>query len=270
MKITAGIDVGSTATKAVIFDGSILGWSVIPTGWNPKEAGTRVFNEAMERAGITWEQVDKIIGTGYGRISLPFIDKKVTEITCHARGAKFLFPETRTVIDIGGQDSKVIAVDDDGAVADFVMNDKCAAGTGRFLQVMTGVLDITLEELGKLAAKEEPVPINAMCTVFAESEIIGLLAQGVSKEAIASGIIDTIAKKLLSLTARVPCISEITFSGGVASNPEICRILSRGLRVRFNVPNEPQVVGALGAAIIGQEIGGSNHTRRVLNETRDT
>lgn len=250
--ITAGIDVGSIAAKAVIFDGSILGSAIIPTGWNPKEAGNRVFAEALNQAGVAREQVKKIVGTGYGRISLPFIDRKATEITCHARGAGFLFPGTRTVIDIGGQDSKVVAVGTDGGVADFVMNDKCAAGTGRFLQVMTGVLDITLEELGRMAAQSEPAAINAMCTVFAESEIIGLLAQGVSKEAIASGIIDTIAKKLLSLTARVPCVSEITFTGGVANNPEICRILSRGLGVSFNIPAQPQLVGALGAAIIGQ------------------
>ncbi len=251
--ITAGIDVGSTATKAVIFDGTaILGQSVMPTGWNPREAGRQVFEEALARAGITEAGVSAIVGTGYGRISLPFIDRKVTEITCHARGARFLFPGTRTVIDIGGQDSKVISVGEDGAVTDFVMNDKCAAGTGRFLQVMTGVLDITLEELGEMALKAEPAAINSMCTVFAESEIIGLLAQGTAKEAIAAGIIKTIAGKLQSLTARVPFIEEVTFSGGVANNPAICRMLSASLGVKFNVPPEPQIVGALGAAVIGR------------------
>lgn len=243
--LTAGIDVGSTATKAVIFDGTkILGQAVIPTGWNPKEAGRQVYAEALKEAGLTEKDVNKIIGTGYGRISLPFIDKKVTEITCHARGAKYLFPQTKTVIDIGGQDSKVISVNEDGTVADFVMNDKCAAGTGRFLQVMTGVLDITLEELGQMGLKAEPAGINSMCTVFAESEIIGLLAQGVPKEAIASGIVNTVAKKLLSLTARVPCNSEITFTGGVANNPAICKILSKNLRIEFNIPADPQIVGA--------------------------
>jgi len=251
--ISAGIDVGSTATKAVIFDGTIRGMAIIPTGWNPKEAGRNVFVEALDKAGLRERDVDMIIGTGYGRVSLSFIDRKVTEITCHAKGARFLFPKTRTVIDIGGQDSKVIAVAEDGSVADFIMNDKCAAGTGRFLQVMTGVLDLTLDELGQMALRSKPVSINSMCTVFAESEIIGLLAQEVSKEAIASGIVQTIAQKMMSLTARVPCLEEITFSGGVANNPEICAILSASLGCKFNIPNQPQIVGALGAAIAGFE-----------------
>ncbi|HZK54906.1 MAG TPA: acyl-CoA dehydratase activase [Desulfosporosinus sp.] len=251
--ITAGIDVGSTATKAVIFDGTIRSMAIVPTGWNPKEAGRSVFNEALTRAGLLEQDIERIIGTGYGRVSLSFIDKKVTEITCHAKGAKFLFPKTRTVIDIGGQDSKVIAIAEDGAVADFIMNDKCAAGTGRFLQVMTGVLDITLDELGRLASGTKPASINSMCTVFAESEIIGLLAQEVTKEAIASGIVQTIAQKMMSLTSRVPCLEEITFSGGVANNPEICAILSSAFGAKFNIPNRPQLVGALGAAIVGFE-----------------
>lgn len=251
--ITAGIDVGSTATKAVIFDGTIISMAIAPTGWNPKEVGRNVFNEALVKVGLQERDIDMIIGTGYGRVSLSFIDKKMTEITCHAKGAKFLFPKTRTVIDIGGQDSKVIAVAEDGSVADFIMNDKCAAGTGRFLQVMTGVLDITLDELGQMASLSKPVSINSMCTVFAESEIIGLLAQEVTKEAIASGIVQTIANKMMSLTSRVPCLDEITFSGGVANNPEICAILSSALGAKFNAPKQPQIVGALGAAIVGFE-----------------
>lgn len=251
--IAAGIDVGSTATKAVIFDGTIIGTAIIPTGWNPKDAGRKVYLEALHNAGLQEGDVAKIIGTGYGRVSLSFIDKKVTEITCHAKGAKFLYPQTSTVIDIGGQDSKVIAVAKDGLVNDFIMNDKCAAGTGRFLQVMTGILDITLDELGQMASGSAPVNLNSMCTVFAESEIIGLLAQGVAKESIASGIVQTIAKKLISLTSKVPCLEEITFTGGVANNPEICTILSSKLGVRFNIPQEPQIVGALGAAVVGFE-----------------
>ncbi|HWQ40579.1 MAG TPA: acyl-CoA dehydratase activase [Desulfosporosinus sp.] len=251
--ITAGIDVGSTATKAVIFDGAIRSMAIAPTGWNPKEAGRNIFNEALNKAGLLERDIDMIVGTGYGRVSLSFIGKKVTEITCHAKGAKFLFPQTRTIIDIGGQDSKVIAVAEDGSVVDFIMNDKCAAGTGRFLQVMTGILDISLDELGRMASGSKPVNINSMCTVFAESEIIGLLAQGVTKEAIASGIVQTIATKMMSLTSRVPCLEEITFSGGVANNPEICAILSSVFGAEFNIPDQPQIVGALGAAIVGFE-----------------
>ncbi|MDR3600036.1 MAG: acyl-CoA dehydratase activase [Desulfosporosinus sp.] len=251
--ITAGIDVGSIATKAVIFDGTIRSMAIIPTGWNPKEAGRIVFLEALNKAGLDERDVNTVVGTGYGRVSLSFIDKKVTEITCHAKGARFLFPQTRTVIDIGGQDSKVIAVAEDGSVVDFIMNDKCAAGTGRFLQVMTGILDISLDELGQMAAGSKPVSINSMCTVFAESEIIGLLAQAVSKAAIAAGIVQTIANKMISLTSRVLCLEEITFSGGVANNPEICAILSSAFGAEFNIAHQPQIVGALGAAIVGFE-----------------
>ncbi len=283
--ITAGIDVGSSAAKAVIFDGKVLSWIVIPTGWNPKEAGTLAFQQALAKAELSSSQVTRIIGTGYGRISLPFIDQKVTEITCHAKGAAYLFPNTRTVIDIGGQDCKVISLNEKGSVLDFVMNDKCAAGTGRFLQVMTGVLDMTLAELGaeaestatkdsqdskysqdrqegkyseedidriKPVGRVEPVIINSMCTVFAESEIIGLLAQGVPKAAIASGIINSIANRIKSLTGRVACRDEITFTGGVALNPAICRQLSTELGLHFNIPVEPQIIGALGAAILAQ------------------
>ncbi len=248
--ITAGIDVGSSATKAVIFNEKVLSWTVIPTGWNPREAGAEAFRRALKKAEIMRSEVGRVIGTGYGRISLPFIDQKVTEITCHARGAAYLFPDTRTVIDIGGQDCKVISLDKEGAVLDFVMNDKCAAGTGRFLQVMTGVLDITLDDLGQLADMGEPAQINSMCTVFAESEIIGLLAQGVPKENIAAGIIKSVANRVTSLTGRVACREEITFTGGVALNQSVCNILSSELGLRFNIPPEPQIIGALGAALI--------------------
>ncbi|MHB8171719.1 MAG: acyl-CoA dehydratase activase [Thermincolia bacterium] len=251
--ITAGIDVGSSAAKAVIFEGTVLGLAVKPTGWDPKEAGEEVFRLALEKAGVARAEVVRVIGTGYGRISLPFIDRKVTEITCHAKGAAHLFPGTRTVIDIGGQDCKVITLDQEGNVQDFVMNDKCAAGTGRFLQVMTGVLDITLDELGQLAHDGEPAQINSMCTVFAESEIIGLLAQGVAKGAIVAGIVHSIANRMKSLTGRVSCLDQVTFTGGLAQNPSICAKLSTELGLGFNVPAQPQIVGALGAALIARE-----------------
>lgn len=195
--------------------------------------------------------VESIVGTGYGRVSLPIFDKKVTEITCHARGAHYLFPETRTVVDIGGQDSKVIALDDDGSVAEFIMNDKCAAGTGRFLQVMAGVLDVSLEELASLASGAKPAKISSMCTVFAESEIVGLLAQGVGKGEIAAGIFDSIARRIQGLAGRIRFSDKVTFSGGVAQNPAICRAVGDGLGVEMRVPHAPQLVGALGAAIMG-------------------
>lgn len=251
--LTAGIDVGSTATKAVLFDGEIISSVVMPTGWNPREAGLEAFEKVMNQSKVASHQVKKIIGTGYGRISLPFIDKKVTEITCHAKGAAFLFPSTRTVIDIGGQDCKVISTEENGIVSDFVMNDKCAAGTGRFLQTMTGILDMTLDELGQAAVEGDPVQINSMCTVFAESEVIGLLAHGVPKEAIAAGVVKSIANRINGLRGRVACRETVTFTGGLAQNSHICYLISSELGVKFNNPAKPQIVGALGAAIIAQE-----------------
>jgi len=251
--LTAGIDIGSTATKAVLFDGEVRGSAMVPTGWDPKEAGLAAYRQALEAAGIAEGAVRCIVGTGYGRVSLPIFDRRVTEITCHARGAFHLFPGTRTVVDIGGQDSKVIALDESGAVADFIMNDKCAAGTGRFLQVMAGVLDASLDELGALAVGADPVQISSMCTVFAESEIIGLLARGVAKGRIAAGIFDAIARRIQGLAGRVALREQVTFSGGVALNPEISRIIGAGLGVALQLPRDPQLVGALGAALLGFE-----------------
>ncbi len=249
--ISAGVDVGSTATKAVVFGGGVLGKALLPTGWNPREAGLQALHEALRQASVTQQQVKAVVGTGYGRISLPFIDRKVTEVTCHARGANFLVPSTRLIVDIGGQDSKIIAVNADGSVADFLMNDKCAAGTGRFLQVMTGVLDLSLDELGEMALEHEPVPVSSMCAVFAESEVIGLLSRGVSKGAIAAGVIESISRRIQALAGRMPSADEVTFTGGLARNRAVCRRLSEALARPLRVPENPQMVGALGAALIG-------------------
>jgi predicted CoA-substrate-specific enzyme activase len=251
--ISVGIDIGSTATKAVVFNGEILGQALLPTGWDPKEAGLLAFQGALDMAGITEDRVEHIVGTGYGRISLPVFTRRVTEITCHARGAHHLHPGTRTVIDIGGQDCKVISLNTDGSVADFIMNDKCAAGTGRFLQVMAGILDVSLDELGALAAGAEPAPLSSMCTVFAESEVIGLLARGTGKGSIAAGIIDTIARRIQGLAGRVPLMEIVTFTGGIAQNSDICKTIAVSLGARLHVPANPQFVGALGAALIGCE-----------------
>lgn len=251
--VSVGIDIGSTATKAVIFKGKILGKAMVPTGWDPKEAGLLAFRSALKQAGIAEARAEHIVGTGYGRISLPIFTSRVTEITCHARGAHYLHPCTRTVIDIGGQDCKVISLNADGSVADFIMNDKCAAGTGRFLQVMAGILDVSLDELGALAADADPVLLSSMCTVFAESEIIGLLARGTGKGSIAAGIIDTIAQRIQGLAGRVPLMEIVTFTGGIAQNSDICEKIATNLDTQLHIPADPQFVGALGAALIGCE-----------------
>ena len=251
--ISVGIDIGSTATKAVVFDGEVRGHAMVPTGWDPREAGLRAFRESLAHAGLTEGKVEEVVGTGYGRISLPIFNRRVTEITCHARGAHHLHPDTRTVIDIGGQDSKLISLNPDGSVADFIMNDKCAAGTGRFLQVMAGILDVSLDELGDIANGAEPVSLSSMCTVFAESEVIGLLARGIGKGSLAAGIVNTIAQRIQGLAGRVPLVETITFTGGIAQNRSICMNIGTSLGVKLRVPASSQFVGALGAALIGTE-----------------
>ena len=251
----AGVDVGSVAAKAVIFDPqsrSLLGKAVLPTGWNAHEAGEKALAAACADAGGI--AASRIVGTGYGRISLPFADKVVTEITCHARGAVHLFPGTGVVLDIGGQDSKVISTAPDGSVQDFLMNDKCAAGTGRFLQVLSGILGMELAELGEAAGRGKPAAISSMCAVFAETEIIGLLARGTPPADIAAGVFRSIARRMRGLAARIPLHGECTFTGGLATSPSFSRLLSEELSVPVNVPQYPQFVGAIGAALIAARI----------------
>ena len=251
----AGVDVGSVAAKAVIFDPqsrSLLGKAVLPTGWNAREAGEKALSAACADAGGI--AASRIVGTGYGRISLPFADKVVTEITCHARGAVHLFPGTGVVLDIGGQDSKVISTAPDGSVQDFLMNDKCAAGTGRFLQVLSGILGMELAELGEAAGRGKPAAISSMCAVFAETEIIGLLARGTPPADIAAGVFRSIARRMRGLAARIPLRGECTFTGGLATSPSFSRLLSEELGVPVNVPEYPQLVGAIGAALIAARI----------------
>ncbi len=254
-KSTIGIDIGSTATKAVLFtEGRVAGQVVIATGWDPRQAGRAAYDALIEGQGLNEKEVHAVVATGYGRISLPFADRRVTEVTCHARGAGHMVPGSRLVVDIGGQDSKVIALDELGQVTDFLMNDKCAAGTGRFLQVMAGVLDIGLDELGELSLASEPAVISSMCTVFAESEVVGLLARGTDKGAIAAGVVESIARRLPTLVGRMPQVSEITFTGGLAGNPAICRSIEKNLGLPLRVPASPQMAGALGAALIANEL----------------
>ena len=254
--LVAGLDVGSAAAKSVVYDAAqrvVLGVGVLPTGWNPREAGEGALCAALDASGAVRDDLCLVVGTGYGRISLPSIDRKVTEITCHARGAAHLFPGASTVLDVGGQDSKLIAIEQGGAVRDFVMNDKCAAGTGRFLQVMTGVLGMTLDELGDAALRGEGVRLNSMCAVFAETEVIGLLAQGVPPEDIAAGVVRSVASRLKALTGRIPLAAPCVFTGGLATNPAFARLFSEVLDVVMVVPDLPQAAGALGAALIAAD-----------------
>jgi len=249
-----GIDSGSVATKAVLFNGEMVEKVVLPTGWSPKTAAKDAIDLLLNKASIDKSKIKKIIGTGYGRVSMPFADKTVTEITCHGKGAHFLNNKVRTILDIGGQDSKVISLDENGNVIDFAMNDKCAAGTGRFLQVMSNVLGIDVSELDGLTKDVEPEPITSMCTVFAESEVISLLAKGVSKDRITAGIIHSIANRGVSILSKVSLSSEIAFTGGVAKSKVINKVIEGKIKKNLYTPKDSQIVGALGAAVIGWKL----------------
>ena len=253
----AGIDVGSLTTDTVILDTRrrIVAYDISPTGANSKVAGESSFRHALDRAEISVKQIACAVSTGYGRVSLEFADKAVTEITCHGRGAYHLFPDTRTIVDIGGQDSKVIKLGSGGKVVDFSMNDKCAAGTGRFLEVMAKALEVDLEEMGLLSMRStEQIAISSMCTVFAESEVISLVAQAKPKEDIINGIHKSICNRISSLMDRVGIEPEVTMTGGVAKNTGIVENIRQKVDGRINVPEEPQIVGALGAALIAIDL----------------
>ncbi len=251
----AGVDIGSLTAKSVIMeDGLVLGSSLVPTGHNSREAGRRALDLAVRDAGLERGALGCIVATGYGRLAADFTEEKVTEITCHARGAHFTVPQARTVIDLGGQDSKAIAIDGRGKVLDFVMNDKCSAGTGRFLEVMAHALEVGLDELGPLSLEsKDPASISSVCTVFAESEVVSRVAEGASKVDIIAGIHQAIASRIYAMAARIPVEQEIIMTGGVARNEGVVRALEKRFDSKIIVPDEPQHTGALGAALIARD-----------------
>lgn len=252
--ISIGIDVGSASTKAAAFNGEeIIVTGLLPTGWSPKETGLQLLKQLLVNGCINEESIIYTVGTGYGRVSLPFIDDRVTEITCHGRGAHFQDSSIRSVIDIGGQDSKVINIDSQGRVLDFIMNDKCAAGTGRFLQLMANTLEIDVSELSAIARDAIPQKINSMCTVFAESEIISLMAEGASKESIAAGLLESTVNRTYSLVSRIGVKDRVYFSGGVSHNQLLREMLGNKLKIDIYANSNSQYNGAIGAAIIGWE-----------------
>lgn len=256
MSYAGGVDVGSTQTKAVIVDGdrAIVGRALIDTGANVVEAAENAFAVALEDAGIEPGEVDFVIGTGYGRYKVEFGDTQVTEIVCHARGAAEMFPGTRTVLDMGGQDTKAIRIEAGGDVLDFCMNDKCAAGTGRFLQSAAAALDLDLADLGPTALQgKRPVKITTTCTVFAESEILSWLARGRKIDDILLGVHQSIGKRSFGLLKRVGVDEEITFTGGVTKNTAMVKVLNELLETQLNVSDESHFIGALGAALFALE-----------------
>ncbi len=269
MKYVAGVDVGSTQTKAVIIDANrtIVGRALLDMETSMVTVAEDAFRAALRNADIAEDQVLHITGTGYGRYKVTFGHDQATEISCHARGAVMLFPGTRTVIDIGGQDTKAIRVKPDGQVADFTMNDKCAAGTGRFLGAASYALEMPLSELGPLALKSQnPVRITTTCTVFAETEIISHLAKGVLPEDVLMGVHQAITSRCVSLARRVAIEPEVTFTGGVSRNLAMVKLLEQAVGTRINVSPDAHFCGALGAALLAHEraFGGAAATQAAL------
>ena len=245
-----GVDSGSVATKGVLFDGEkIVKKIIVPTGWSPMTTANAVYEKLKE--GIPEEEIKKVVGTGYGRGVMDFADKKVTEITCHSKGIHFINNDVRTILDIGGQDSKVINLDEDGNVVNFLMNDKCAAGTGRFLEVTSNILGSDITKIDELARGNNPVNISSMCTVFAESEIVSLLAQNVPTGEVAAGILKSIANKSTSMLSRGEIVDKVAFTGGLAKSSELVRMVSEIIGKDIFLAEDTQIIGALGAAVIG-------------------
>lgn len=259
MRTAAGVDVGSTQTKAVLIKENggnplVIARALVDTGANVRKAAERAFDCCCQEASVSPADVGFVVGTGYGRYNISFGNAQMTEISCHARGAHFLCPGTRTVIDMGGQDSKAISVGDKGEVLDFVMNDKCAAGTGRFLANAAEVMGITLDEIGPLSLlATRPVKIATVCTVFVESDILSYLAQGKKAADILGGVHLAIAKRTVSLARRVSIEPEITMTGGVARNQGMVRALEEIAGRKLLVSPDAQYIGAVGAALFALE-----------------
>jgi (R)-2-hydroxyacyl-CoA dehydratese activating ATPase len=256
MRYTGGVDVGSTQTKAVVIDENrrIVGRALIDTGAHVVAAAGDAFDRALKEAGVARGSVDFVIGTGYGRYKVEFGDAQVTEIACHARGAAEMFPLTRTVLDMGGQDTKAIRLGERGDVLDFCMNDKCAAGTGRFLQSAAAALELDLSELGPTALRgRRPVAISTTCTVFAESEVLSWLARGRRMEDILLGVHRSIAQRSFGLLRRVGVEEEIAFTGGVTRNEAMVAVLNELLGTTMRISEESHYMGALGAALFALE-----------------
>ncbi len=253
--IYAGIDIGSiTAKAALIRDRILIGTQVIPTGYHHLNAGQKVFDAVLTSNGVARSDVARIVSTGYGRNSVSFADKTATEILCHAIGAHFLNPDIRGVIDVGGQDSKAILINANGQMDNFAMNDKCAAGTGRFLEVMANALEIPLNELDDYdRAARKPVQISSICTVFAESEVISMIAQQEKRENIIAGIHDSAAARVAILASKIKLAPPVMMTGGVAKNRGMVRALENRLGFQLTCGDYAQENGAIGAAVLASQ-----------------
>jgi predicted CoA-substrate-specific enzyme activase len=256
--IFAGIDIGSSSAKAVILENScILSTSVIPTGIDSAETARQVMDQALNSKGISLQDIKYIVSTGYGRIQVPFAHKTITEISCHARGINSTLPGVRTILDMGGQDCKAIRCDERGKVLKFLMNDKCAAGTGRYLERVAGALSIPLQDIGELSLQivEGPVEISSYCAVFSQDDVILLVRQGKHINDILAGVCEALAERTQNLILRLGLVEDFSICGGIAKNIGIVKRLEKNLGVKVFLAPEPQMIGALGAAYFAQDLG---------------
>ena len=254
--ITAGIDIGSSTSKAVVLENQqILSYSIIPTGAESAGSAQRAMDEALRKTEhLSFEDIGWIVATGYGRVIVAFANETVTELSCHVRGANCLFPSVRTVLDMGGQDCKAIRCDGRGKLLNFAMNDKCAAGTGRFLELMAKVMELPLEDIGELSlqAKEE-IRINSTCAVFGKSEVTSLLRQDRNKADILAGLHVAISNRIYTLLRRIGVTPDFAITGGIAKNIGVVQKVEERAGLKAILPEEPQIVGALGAALFARD-----------------
>lgn len=247
-----GIDIGSTAAKVSVFsDEELIKNFTMPTGWSSKET-SKAIKEKLEKDNIKIDE-SKVVATGYGRVSVPYADKTITEITCHGRGTHYLLGKDSTVIDIGGQDTKIITLNK-GKVSNFTMNDKCAAGTGRFLELMANTLGVSIDELGEMALIGEDINITSMCTVFAESEVISLIGSGTKRESIARGIVNSITGRVYALLHKHGATDTIFLTGGLCEVDPFVELLSQKLGTKVQTSPLARYAGSLGAALLAKDI----------------
>ncbi|MBI2855049.1 MAG: benzoyl-CoA reductase, bzd-type, subunit Q [Chloroflexi bacterium] len=254
---TAGVDVGSLTGKALILeDNRILAWGVVPTGPDSAETAREAMDMALQKAGLGMGQIEYVVSTGYGRVVVPFAQRNVTEISCHAKGANWFFPSVRTILDMGGQDCKAIRCDQTGKVVNFAMNDKCAAGAGRSMEVMADLLNVPLADIGQrsLHIVKGEVPVSSTCVVFAKSEVLANVRQGVPVNDVLAGICTALATRVYGLLRRVGVAPDFAISGGIAKNIGVVSRVEQKVGLKANICFEPQIVGALGAAIFAREI----------------
>jgi predicted CoA-substrate-specific enzyme activase len=265
----AGIDVGSTMTKAVILNKGIIASIIGPTGPEQRHLANKVMEEALNRASLSFQAITYVVSTGYGRINVPFADKQFTEITCHAKGIVNLFPKAKTIIDIGGQDIKAIKINAAGKTTDFVMNDKCAAGSGRFIEVIADTLGVSLDKVGELSLQSKnPAKISNICTIWAQQEVAASLAQGIPISDLLAGVHHSLADRICRMVNRLRVEEAVVVTGGGGRNRGLLKALSEQLGHEILVPEEPLITGALGAALLGKEIVEKAQQNRILLKTK--